>query len=128
MSNTSGTKLDVVVEQVIDPASGANTYSTPAAGKQFVGVKLRVENTANTSYQNNANNETTVILSNGHTTVADFNPIAGCGNFDNGQIQLATGASATGCVTFQVPKGQKVLTVRYGNTVFPGTTAAWHVA
>ena len=63
VSNSSGTKLDVTVEKVIDPASGANQYSNPASGKHFVGVKLRVRNKAATSYQNNANNETTIVLS-----------------------------------------------------------------
>jgi len=128
VSDSSGTKLDVTVEKVIDPASGANQYSNPASGKHFVGVKLRVRNKAATSYQNNANNETTIVLSTGKTRHADYNPIAGCGNFDNGQIKLASGASKTGCVTFQVPNGQKVTEIRYGNTVFPGNTAQWRVS
>ncbi|MGN6172539.1 MAG: hypothetical protein ACTHPS_06260, partial [Streptosporangiaceae bacterium] len=79
VSDSSGTKLDVAVEKVIDPASGANQYSNPASGKHFVGVKLRVRNKAATSYQNNANNETTIVLSSGKTRHADYNPIAGCG-------------------------------------------------
>jgi hypothetical protein len=128
VSDSSGSKLDVTVEKVIDPASGANQYSNPASGKHFVGVKLRVRNKAATTYQNNANNETTIVLSTGKTRHADYNPIAGCGNFDNGQIKLASGASSTGCVTFQVPNGQKVTEIRYGNTVFPGNTAHWRVS
>lgn len=127
VSDSGGTELDVTVEKVIDPASGANQYSNPASGKHFVGVKLRVRNTATVTYQNNANNETTVVLSNGKTAHANYNPIAGCGNFSNGQVKLASSASATGCVTFQVPNGQHVTKVRYHNTVFPGTTAEWHV-
>ena len=72
-----------------------------------------------------ANNETTIILSDGKTLHADCNPIAGCGNFDNGQVKLKSGAASTGCVTFQVPKSEQVIRVSYGNTVFPGTTAEW---
>ena len=49
------------------------------------------------------------------------------GNFDNGQVKLKPGASATGYVTFQVPKDQKVTAVRYANTVYPGITAQWQV-
>jgi hypothetical protein len=125
VSDSSGTKLDVTVEKVIDPASGANQYSKPASGKHFVGVKLQVRNNAAITYQNNANNETTIVLSNGKTEGANYNPIAGCGNFSNGQVKLASHASATGCVTFQVPNGDQVTQVRYRNTVFPGTTAEW---
>ena len=125
VSDSSGTKLDVTVQKVIDPASGASKYSKPASGKHFVGVQLQVKNAGTATYQNNVNNETTVVLSNGKTQDAGYNPIAGCGNFDNGQIKLASGKSGTGCVTFQVPNGAKVTAVRYGNTVFPGTTAEW---
>ena len=127
VSDSSGTKLDVTVKKVIDPASGANKYSKPASGKHFVGVQLHVKNAATTTYQNNANNETTVVLSNGKTRDAGYKPIVGCGNFDNGQIKLASGKSSTGCVTFQVPDGDRVTAVRYGNTVFPGTTAEWRL-
>jgi len=127
VSDSSGTSLDVTVKQVTDPADGANKYSKPSSGKHFVGVKLRVHNAATTTYQNNANNETTIILSNGKTKQANYNPVAGCGNFDNGQVTLKAGTSSTGCVTFQVPNGEKVTAVRYGNSVFPGTTAEWHL-
>jgi len=127
VSDSSGTELDVTLSKLIDPASGANKYSKPASGKHFVGVKLRVQNKASSTYQNNANNETTVTLSNGTILHADYNPIANCGNFDNGQVKLKSGAAATGCVTFQVPKGQKVIQVGYVNTVFPGKGAEWRV-
>jgi hypothetical protein len=127
VSDSSGTKLDITLEQVIDPASGASQYSQPASGKHFVGVKLRIRNTAAVTFQNNANNETTIVLSNGQAGEADYNPIAGCGNFSNGQVKLASQASATGCVTFQVRNGEKVTEVRYHNSVFPGTTAEWRL-
>jgi hypothetical protein len=127
VSDSSGTQLDVTLQKVIDPADGANQYSKPGSGQHFVGVKLHVQNKAAATYQNNANNETTIILSDGKTLHADYNPIAGCGNFDNGQIKLASGAASTGCVTFQVPKSEKVIQVSYGNTVFPGTTAEWSI-
>lgn len=127
VSDTSGTQLDVTLTKVIDPASGANSYSKPASGKHFVGVKLRVQNQAPSTYQNNANNETTITLSNGKTLQANYNPIAKCGNFDNGQVKLKSGATSTGCVTFQVPEGSKVIQVSYRNTVFPGITAQWSI-
>jgi hypothetical protein len=128
VSDSSGTKLHVTLKQVIDAANGANQYSNPASGHHFVGVQLRVQNEAAASFENNANNETTIVLSNGKKDEADYNPIAGCGNFDNGQVKLAAGASATGCVTFQVPNGEKIAEVRYGNTVYPGITARWQLS
>lgn len=128
VSDSSGTHLDVTLKKVIEPASGANKYSKPAKGSHFAGVKLSIHNTATTTYQNNANNEITVTLSNSKTIHANYNPIAGCGNFDNGQVTLKAGATSTGCVTFQIPKGQKVTQVSYSNTVFPGKNAKWQIS
>jgi hypothetical protein len=128
VSDSSGAKLDVTLKQVINPADGASQYSKPASGQHFVGVQLHVRNEAAASFENNANNETTIVLSNGKKDEADYNPIAGCGNFDNGQVKLAAGASATGCVTFQVPNGEKIAEVRYGNSVYPGITARWQLS
>lgn len=128
VSDSSGSQLDVTLKKVIDPASGANKYSNPAKGSHFAAVKLRINNTATTTYQNNANNETTITLSNGKTLRANYNPVAGCGNFDNGQITLKSGKANTGCVTFQIPKGQKVTQVGYSNTVFPGKNAKWQIS
>jgi hypothetical protein len=127
VSDSGGTKLAVTLEQVIDPADGGSTYSQPPQGKHFVGVKLHLQNKAATTYQNNANNETMIVLTDGKTVDAGYDPLAGCGNFDNGQVKLKTGAATTGCVTFPVPKGDKVAEVRYGNTVYPGVTAQWHL-
>src|SRR5215467_10609108 len=128
VSDSNGTQLDVTLTKVIDPAGGANQYSNPASGTHFVGIELRVQRKAASTYRNNANNETTITLSDGKTLHANYNPIAGCGNFDNGQVKLKSGAASTGCVTFQVPGSQKVIKASYGNTVFPGVTARWRIS
>ena len=65
VSDSSGTSLDVTLKQVIDPAGGASQYSQPAAGHHFVGVKLLIRNDAAASFENNANNETTIVLAGG---------------------------------------------------------------
>src|SRR5215472_7757430 len=63
VSDSNGTRLDVTLTKVIDPAGGASQYSNPASGTHFVGIKLHVQNKAASTYQNNANNETTITLS-----------------------------------------------------------------
>ena len=70
VSDSSGTQLDVTLKKLTDPASGASRYSKPAKGGRFVGVKLRTRNAATTTYQNNANNETTISLPGGKTIYA----------------------------------------------------------
>ena len=49
VSDSSGTKLDVTLEQVVDPANAASQYSKPASGQHFVGAKLHLRNEATTS-------------------------------------------------------------------------------
>jgi Domain of unknown function (DUF4352) len=125
VADSSGTKLEVTVVRVIDPASGADPYTKAAKGKHFVAVQIKVHNVGRLKYQNNANNETTIVLANGSRVEADYNPLVQCGNFDNGQVVLAAGASKSGCVSFQLASGANVAKVEYRNTVFPGTGAVW---
>jgi Domain of unknown function (DUF4352) len=125
VADSSGTKLKVTLMRVIDPATGADPYTKAAKGKHFVAVQLKVDNVGRLKYQNNANNETTIVLSDGSRIDADYNPMVQCGNFDNGQVVLAAGDSKSGCVSFQVAGGESVAKVEYRNTVFPGTGAVW---
>jgi hypothetical protein len=75
VSDSSGTKLDVTLKQVINPADGASQYSKPASGQHFVGVQLHVQNEAAASFENNANNETTIVLTNGKRTRPTTTPL-----------------------------------------------------
>jgi hypothetical protein len=80
------------------------------------------------SLQNeNANNDTAVIGSNGQTYHADFNAIGGYANFSNGSIKVAQGDTATGAVTFQVPDGIKVTKLQWTGASGYGCTVQWHV-
>lgn len=127
VSNSNSTQLEVTVTRVIDPAQGTDAYTAPAAGKHFVGVELSIRNTAATKYQNNANNETTATLASGRRLTAAYESIVGCQNFDNGQVTVSPGKSQAGCVTFQVPNGDRIAVVRYASATFPGTAAQWHL-
>jgi hypothetical protein len=70
------------------PGLRRESIQPPASGQHFADVKLRVQNKASGTDQNNASNETTIVLSGGETLHADYNPIADRGNFGNGQIRL----------------------------------------
>lgn len=126
LSAANNAKLSVTAQQVIDPASGANEFSTPESGKRFVGVKFVISNVGSGTYNGNANNGASVIGSDGQTYTTDFNAIAGCTNFNNGDITLAPEGASTGCVVFQIPNGVTVAKVRFNpNSGLSGETGEW---
>jgi hypothetical protein len=68
-----------------------------------------------------------VIGGNGQAYSADFDGIAGYTNFDHGTIHVAGGETVTGSVTFQVPNGVTVSTVKWTALSGFGATAEWIV-
>jgi Domain of unknown function (DUF4352) len=118
--------IAVNLSQIIDPAQGSDQYTTPDAGKHFVGVKIQVTNNGTSGFQDDVNNDVTIIGSDNQNYTADFNAITGCTNFSDGSFTLASGASTTGCVTFQLPNGVTSAKVQFApNSGFSGDTGEW---
>jgi hypothetical protein len=124
---TGNDKANVTLVQVIDPASGSDQFTTPDAGKRFVGVKLTIADTGSTTFTDDANSTVTVIGSDNQTYTADFSGISECTNFNNGTYTLAPNQNTTGCVTFQLPTAVTATKVEYQPTGFGGTTGEWLV-
>lgn len=120
----STSTIAVQLQQVIDPAQSSNQYLTPDAGNRFVGVKVQITNPGPANVQDDANNDITAIGSNGQIYTADFDTIAGCTNFNDGDYGLTSKASAVGCVTFQIPTGVAVTKVDF---VGSNSRAEWNV-
>jgi hypothetical protein len=111
---------------VMDPAQPGDSFTTPDAGKRFVGVELQITNQSNGTDSDDANNNTSIVGSNRQAYSADVNSIAGCTNFDNGTYTLTQGVTEIGCVTFQVPTGVTVVKVAYNpNSGFSTNNAFW---
>jgi hypothetical protein len=118
--------VDVTLVKVIDPAQGASEFATPDSGKRFVGAEFQIKNTGTGTFDDDANNDASVIGSDNQTYTADMNDIAGCTNFNSGSVTLAPGESATGCVNFQVPSGVTVVKVRFAANMGLGAdTGEW---
>ncbi len=116
----------VTLVAVIDPAQGADQYTTPDPGKRFVGIELKIRNRSSGTDTNDANNNTTLVGSNDQDYTPDFFSLAECTNFDNGQYTLAQGQSVTGCVTFEVPTGVRITRIRYNpNSGFSTNNVSW---
>lgn len=127
--NIGGDKgLAVTLLKITDPAQGADQYTTADAGKRFVAASVKIMNNGTSSYQDDANNDLTLIGSDNQSYTSDLNSVSGCTDFSNGQYTLAAGESATGCVVFQVPNGVSAAKVQFQtNSGMSGDTGEWAV-
>ncbi|MGH3180540.1 MAG: hypothetical protein ACRDOH_17750 [Streptosporangiaceae bacterium] len=125
VTDQSGNKMSVTLTQVIDPAQGADQFSTPQSGNRFAGAVFTVKGISGT-FSDDANNDATLIGSNGQTYTADFDSIAGYTNFNNGEYNVSAGESSVGAVTFQVPLAVTVSKIEWSaNGGLGGAPAEW---
>jgi hypothetical protein len=127
LSDGSGNVYRVTLVKVVDPAKGADQFSTPDGGKRFVGLIFRLKALTGSPQNEDADNDAVVVGGNGQTYSADFAAIAGYTNFNGGAIHLAQGETMTGSVTFQVPDGVPVSRVQWTALSGFGSTVEWTV-
>jgi hypothetical protein len=127
--NIGGSKgIAITLLKITDPAQGADQYTTADAGKRFVAANVKIVNNGTSSYQDDANNNITLIGSDNQSYTSDLNSVSGCTDFSNGQYTLAAGESATGCVVFQVPNGVTTAKIQFQtNSGMSGDTGEWTV-
>lgn len=123
--DSSGDAYHVTVIKVLDPATGADSFTMPDKGKRFVGVVLTVRGVSGNA-DDDADNNTTLIGSNGQTYTSDVDQIAGYTDFNFGEFNVSPGQVSTGAVTFQVPTGVRVERIQWdASGGFGGQPATW---
>lgn len=127
LKDGSGNLYQVTLAKVIDPAKGDSQFTVPDDGKRFVGLIFRIKALTGSPQNEDANNDAMVIGGNGQAYKADFAGIAGYANFDHGTIQVAQGETVTGSVTFQVPNGVTISTIKWTTLSGFGSTVEWIV-
>jgi hypothetical protein len=126
VTDDSGNVMTVKLTQVIDPAQGADQYTTPNNGFRFVGVVFTLNGVSGT-FSDDANSDATLIGSNSQTYTFDASNLAGVTNFNNGEYNLTPGQTSVGAVAFQVPDRVKVSSIQWGGT-FGSSAATWTVS
>lgn len=127
VTDDSGNKMEVTLTRVIDPAQGADQFTTPDSGSRFIGAVFSLHGISGT-FSGNATNDATLIGSNGQTYGADFNSIAGYTNFNSGDYNVGARENSVGAVTFQVPLAVKVTKIEWSASGgFGGAPAEWLV-
>jgi hypothetical protein len=98
--------MDVCLTKVIDPAQGADQFTTPDNGERFVGAVFKLKGVTG-SLQDDTNNDATLIGSNGQTYEADFDNIAGYTNFNSGEFNFCR--NPCGSPEGPSPKGRDLM-------------------
>jgi hypothetical protein len=126
VKDSAGDTYRVTLTKIIDPAQGADQFTTPDAGNRFVGAVFTIKAISGSPQDEDANSDAVLVGSNGQSYTADFSSIAGYTNFSNGEIRVAQGESSTGAVTFQVPDGVKVAKVQWTPGGILGSAVQWN--
>lgn len=125
VTDQSGNEMSVTLTQVIDPAQGADQFTTPQSGNRFVGAVFTIKGVSG-RFSDDANNDASLIGANGQTYTADFDSIAGYTNFNNGEYNISAGESSVGAVTFQLPLAVTVAKIEWSaNGGLGGAPAEW---
>ncbi len=123
----SGDTYQVTLLKVIDPAKSADPFMTPQPGSRIVGVVFRITALAGSPQGEDANNDATILGSDGQAYTAGFDGIAGYSNFEVGVIHVAQGGTVVGAVTFQVPQFVTIVAIRWTADGGDGSTVQWYV-
>src|SRR5262249_47592387 len=117
----------ITLVKVVDPAQGADEFTTPDSGKRFVGVQLRIVLGGTSSTQSVPSNNTTVFDAQGQSYSSTIASLVGCQEFAPNLV-ISPGEAVLGCVAFQVPTAAKVAKVKFTPASgFASVTAEWKV-
>jgi hypothetical protein len=125
VQDDSGDTYQVTLVRVIDPAKSADQFIVPQRGDRLVAIVFRITALTGSPQGEDANNDATVIGSDGQAYSADFDRIVGYANFEVGVIHEAQGDTVVGAVTFQLPQYVKVAKVRWATSDGLGSTVTW---
>ena len=126
-TDSSGDSVAVNVQQVLNPAPPVTEFDAAPVGDQLVAVELSVTSNGLAPFTDDMNNDVTIIGSNSQTYTTGVESIAGCTNFDFGDVNLTTGTSATGCVSFEIPDGVNPAQVDFTlESGFGGAPVKWN--
>lgn len=122
-----GSKLDVTVVKVVDPAKSADEFFTPENGNRWIGVQFQLVNTGTIAYGDSPGNGTQIADAQGQQFTSTFADIS-AGPSMASSVNLKPGAKALGWIVFEVPKASKGATVQFTmDSGFAEQTGEWQL-
>lgn len=123
-----GSKLDVTVVKVVDPAKPADEFSAPEDGNRWIGVQFQLLNTGTIAYGDSPGNGTQIADAQGQQFTSTFADIS-AGPSMASSVNLKPGAKALGWVVFEVPKASKGMTAQFTmDSGFADQTGEWKLS
>lgn len=126
LKDDTGATLAVTLVKIVDPAAGADSASTPDAGKRFVAAQFKIATSA--AISGSPDSDAKIIDSAGQGFDPSFvDSVAGCESF-GARVNIGAGESQTGCVVFSLPTADPVAKVQFTPSAgFANDFAEWLV-
>lgn len=122
-----GSKLDVTVVKVADPAKSSIEGFTPEDGARWIGVQFRLVNTGTIAYGDSPSNGAQIADAQGQQFTSTFADITAGPSMAS--VNLKPGAKALGWIVFELPKASKADIVQFGmDSGFAEQTGEWKLA
>jgi hypothetical protein len=120
--------IAVTLVKVVPSASSSEAGFGPSSGDLWVAVLLCVKNLASVPYLDSPNNSLTAVDAAGQNVPAQEDAPTTVGPEFSDRMALTTGNSSSGVVTFELPSGDKIITVQFAPAEGDGTdVGTWTV-
>jgi hypothetical protein len=127
ISGNNNEQLTVQLVKIVDPASGADQFTTAAQGMHFVAVQFRLLNSGTVAYSDSPDNDAKVLDAQGQSFSPDFSATTAGPGFASNSVNIAPGASQLGFITFQLPNADSPAKVQFTTDSGFGQTGEWAV-
>jgi hypothetical protein len=129
ISGAAGSKANITLVKIIDPAQAAGQFISAPAGSRFVSTELRLTGSGSNLFAS-ADSVLSVTITGSNDKIyksvksaAYSSNITGCKNLSQEKAAISRGQSVTGCVNVTVPSGVTVSKVIYDEA--GGTKGQW---
>ncbi|MEU2901333.1 DUF4352 domain-containing protein [Streptomyces globisporus] len=123
-----GEQVDATLKKLVDPAQPKDEFFAPEDGNRWVAAQFELTNTGTKPYADSPSNGAGVADADGQRFQATFADTK-AGPSMTSDAKVPPGEKALGWITFEVPKGSKIVTVQFGlNSGFADQTGQWTVS
>lgn len=121
-----GSRVRVTALEVVDPVRSGAYSLEPQAGTRWVGVRLRLQALGPMPYDDSPGNASRVFAG-GRSYESDTASPDGCKQLD-AVLKIPPGGSITGCVIFEVARGDKPTRLSYvASSGYSPDVASWRL-
>lgn len=105
LEGLEGLRMKVTVLRVIDPLSGGQ-FDAPQGGNRFVGVKIRLRNVSDLTYDDSPSNGAQLLDGQGEQAQGGYVIGGQCAGDFPSRAKIAPRAKQQGCLVFEMKKGR----------------------